>query len=117
MVLVVKNLPPSAGDVRDMHWIPGSGRSPRGRHGNPLIRDQTSPPCNESRWSSLSHWTTGEVISIMNFALNSFILLVVYQNDRTKKMIFAKVSILNFSLTVTMMQKMNDQICTDLKWS
>ena len=85
MVLVVKNPPPSAEDIRDMHWIPGSGRSPRGRHGNTLIRDQTSPPRNESRCYSLSHWTTREVIGIMNFALNSFILLVVDQNDRTKK--------------------------------
>ena len=34
MVLVVNNLPANAGDIRDMGWIPGSGRSPGGRHGN-----------------------------------------------------------------------------------
>ena len=34
--LVVKKLPASAGDVRDMGWIPRSGRSPGGGHGNPL---------------------------------------------------------------------------------
>ena len=34
MVLVVKNLPANAGDIRDMGWIPGFGRSPRGGHGN-----------------------------------------------------------------------------------
>src|SRR5574337_1315653 len=33
---VVKNLPANAGDIRDMGSIPGSGRSPGGRHGNPL---------------------------------------------------------------------------------
>jgi len=33
---VVKNLPASAGVVRDMDSIPGSGRSPGGGHGNPL---------------------------------------------------------------------------------
>ena len=27
MVLVVKNLPVNAGDIRDMGWIPGLGRS------------------------------------------------------------------------------------------
>ena len=32
----VKNLPANAGDVRDMGWIPGLGRSPGGGHGNPL---------------------------------------------------------------------------------
>ena len=35
-VLVVKNLPAIAGDVRDTGWIPRSGRSPGGGHGNPL---------------------------------------------------------------------------------
>ena len=33
---VVKNLPASAGDIRDVGSIPGSGRSPRGGNGNPL---------------------------------------------------------------------------------
>ena len=36
VLLVVKNLPTNAGDVRDAGSIPGSGRSPRGGHGNPL---------------------------------------------------------------------------------
>ena len=36
MVLVVKNLPANAGDIRDMGSIPGSGRSLGGGHGSPL---------------------------------------------------------------------------------
>ena len=36
VVLVVKNLPASTGDVTDAGSIPGSGRSPGGGHGNPL---------------------------------------------------------------------------------
>ena len=36
VVLVVKKPPVNAGDMRDTGLIPGSGRSPRGRHGNPL---------------------------------------------------------------------------------
>ena len=36
MAPVIKNLPTSAGDVRDVGLIPGSGRSPGGGHGNPL---------------------------------------------------------------------------------
>ena len=35
VVLVVKNAPANAGDVRDVGLIPGWGRSPGG-HGNPL---------------------------------------------------------------------------------
>ena len=36
MVLVVKNPPANAGDIRDAGLIPGLGRSPGGEHGNPL---------------------------------------------------------------------------------
>ena len=36
VVLVVKNLPANAGDVRDMSLIFGSGGSPGGGPGNPL---------------------------------------------------------------------------------
>ena len=33
---MVKNSPANAGDIRDAGLIPGSGRSPGGRHGNSL---------------------------------------------------------------------------------
>ena len=36
MVLVVKNPPVNAGDIRDTGLIPGSGRSPGEEHDNPL---------------------------------------------------------------------------------
>ena len=36
MVLVVKNLPANAGDVRDVGSIPGLGRFPGGGNGNPF---------------------------------------------------------------------------------
>ena len=36
VVLVVKNLPANARDIRDVGLTPGSGRSPGGGHSNPL---------------------------------------------------------------------------------
>ena len=36
VTLMVKNPPATAGDIRDMSSIPGSGRSCGGGHGNPL---------------------------------------------------------------------------------
>ena len=36
VALVVKNPPANTGDLRDAGLIPGSGRSPEGRIGNPL---------------------------------------------------------------------------------
>ena len=53
VVLVVKNLPASAGDIRDVGSIPGLGRSPGGGHGNPL---QCS--CLESPMNRGSGWVT-----------------------------------------------------------
>ena len=49
----VKNLLASAGDVRDMGSIPGSGRSPGGRNGSPL---QYS--CLENSMDRGSYWAT-----------------------------------------------------------
>ena len=46
VALVVKNLPASAGDLRDMGLIPGSGRSPGGGHGNPLQYSCLESPMN-----------------------------------------------------------------------
>ena len=36
VVLVVKNLAANEEDIRDAVSMPGSGRSPGGKHGNPL---------------------------------------------------------------------------------
>ena len=36
MLLVVKNLPDKAGDIRDKGSIPQSERSPEGGHGSPV---------------------------------------------------------------------------------
>ena len=37
VLLVVKNLPANAGDIRDMDTVPGLGRFPGEGNGNPLI--------------------------------------------------------------------------------
>ena len=34
MALLVKNLYANAGDIRDLCWIPGLGKTPGGGHGN-----------------------------------------------------------------------------------
>ena len=49
MALVLQNLPVDAGDIRDVGWIPGSGRSPGGGHGNPL-QDCLENPMDRGAW-------------------------------------------------------------------
>ena len=50
VVLVVNNLPANAGDVRDKGSIPGSGRSPGRRHGNPLQYSCLENPMDRGAW-------------------------------------------------------------------
>ena len=60
MVLVVKNLPASAGDVRDMGSIPGWGRSPREGTGNPLQYSCLKNPMDRGAWRAIVHRVTKE---------------------------------------------------------
>ena len=47
---VVKNPPSSAGDIRDMGSIPGSGRSIGGGDGNPLQYSYPDSPMDQGAW-------------------------------------------------------------------
>ena len=55
MVLVVKNLPANAGDVRDAGLVPGSGRSPGGGHSNPLQDSCLENPVGRGAWRATGH--------------------------------------------------------------
>ena len=49
-VLVVKNPPANAGDIRDVGSIPGLGRSPGGGNGNPLKYPCLENPMDREAW-------------------------------------------------------------------
>ena len=53
VVLVVENLPASAGDVRDVGLIPGLGRFPGGGHGNPLQYFCLENPMDRGTWKAI----------------------------------------------------------------
>ena len=55
VVLVIKNPPANAGDIRDMGWIPGLGRSPGGGHGNPLQYSCLENPKGSGAWQATVH--------------------------------------------------------------
>ena len=52
MVLVVKNTPANAGDVSKAGLIPGLGRSPGGRHSNPLQYSCLENPMDRGAWQA-----------------------------------------------------------------
>ena len=52
---MVKNLPVSAGDIRDVSLIPGLGRSPGGGRGNPLQDSCLENPMDRGAWRATVH--------------------------------------------------------------
>ena len=52
---VVKNLSANAGDIRDMDLIPGLGRYPGERHGNPLQYSYLENPVDRGAWQAAVH--------------------------------------------------------------
>ena len=58
VALVVKNLPAKAGDVIEAGSIPGLGRSPGGRHGNPLQYSCLENPMDRGAWRVRVHRVT-----------------------------------------------------------
>ena len=54
-VLVVKNLPVNAGDIRDTGSILGLGRSPGGGHGNPLQYSCLKNCMDRGAWQATIH--------------------------------------------------------------
>ena len=55
VVLVVKNLPASAGDVGDVDSVPGPGRSPGGGDDNPLQSSCLENPMDRGAWWATVH--------------------------------------------------------------
>ena len=57
---MVKNPPVNAGDVRDSGLISRLGRSPGGRHGNPLQYSCLENPMDRGAWWATVHGLTKE---------------------------------------------------------
>ena len=79
MALVVKNLPASAGDIRDVGSIPGLGRSPGEGNGNPL---QYS--CQDNRVDRGAWWATVHMVSKSQTWLKGLSALTLNNNSVLK---------------------------------
>ena len=55
LVLVVKDLPTNAGDIRDLGSIPGLGRPPGGGHGHPLQYSCLENDTDRGAWRAIVH--------------------------------------------------------------
>ena len=77
VVLVVKNLPANAGDLRDASSVPGLGRSPGEGHGNPLQNSCLENPMDRGGWQVTVHrvatsWTQLKQLSRHTLSFNGF---------------------------------------------
>ena len=55
VVLVIKNLPANAGDIRDVGSIPRLGRSPGGEHSNSFQYSCLESPMGRGTWWATVH--------------------------------------------------------------
>ena len=58
VVLVVKNLPANAGNIREVGLIPVLGRSREGGHSNPLQYSCLGNPMDRGAWQAIVHGIT-----------------------------------------------------------
>ena len=66
VALMVKNLPANAEDTRDASLIPGSGRSPGERNGNPLQYSCLGNPKDRGNWWATVHEPTKSWTQLSN---------------------------------------------------
>ena len=67
VALLVKNLPANAGDIRDTGSVPGLGRSPGRRHGNPLQYSCLENPMDRGAWKAAVHGVAEGWTRLSNF--------------------------------------------------
>ena len=71
VMLVVKNLPASAGDIRDVGSIPGSGKSPGGGNGNPPQYSCLENPMDKGAWWATVHGVTKSQMQLKQLSMNN----------------------------------------------
>ena len=101
-VLVVKNLPADAGDVRGVGSIPGSGRPPEGGHGSPLQYScLENPTARRASWATVHRITQSRtrlkrlsmsiviflpyhnfLLDLMHFLSEGFFILLIFSRSK-----------------------------------
>ena len=76
MLLVVKNPPANAENVRALGLIPGLGRSPEGGHGNPLQYSCLENPMDRGAWWAIVHGIKKSRTGLKR--LSTHAILIVY---------------------------------------
>ena len=73
VVLVVKNSPANAGDIRDVGSNLGLGRSPRRGHGKPLQSSCLENPMDREAWWATVHGITKSWTQLKRLSTRAYI--------------------------------------------
>ena len=73
VALDVKNLPANAGDTRDSGSIPRLGKSPGGRHGNPLQYSCLENPMVRGAWQVTVRRVEKNQTKLKQLSMHSYI--------------------------------------------
>ena len=84
MVLVIKNLPATSEDVRDIGSIPGSGRFPGGKHLNPLQYSYLENPMDRGAWGDTVHGVAKSWTQLKRLGTHTQLTLVKWHPERTQ---------------------------------
>ena len=76
VVLIVKNLPANAGDIRDACSIPGLGRSPGEGNGNPLQYSCLENPMDRGAWWATDCGVTKSQIQLKQLSMHTQCLII-----------------------------------------
>ena len=117
MVLVVKNLPANVVDLRDAGLIPGLGKSPGGRHGNPPQYCRLENPIDRKAWWATVHkmvksWTQLNARNSLFLQINYDTLPLYFSIGKTYNSVISKFSLsfLHYSNTFLKIQKYGDTL-------
>ena len=72
MMLVVKNPPVNARDIRDSVSIPGLGRSPGVGHGNPFQCSYLEIPMDRGAWQAMVHRITKSRTRLKRLSMHAY---------------------------------------------
>ena len=74
---MVNNSPASAGDIRDVGSIPGSGRLPGGGHGNILQYSCLENRMDRGVWRAMVHKVTKSATRLEHLSTHALLLLLL----------------------------------------
>ena len=81
ILLVVKNLPAYAGDIRDSGSVLGLGRAPGGGNGNPLQYSCLENPMDRGAWRATVHGVAKSWIQLKQLSTAQY-SFAKYLDDR-----------------------------------